>query len=69
MYYINWFFLYRANYRPIVYRSHQEYINCIIDSNMLGYSSYMLYPNYITTLNNCNKILKNCAFKLFNKLL
>ena len=30
---------------------------------MLGHSSFKPHPNYITTLNNCNKILKNCAFK------
>ena len=48
---------------------HHEHIDCIIDNNMLGQSSFKLYPYYITTLNNFNKILKNCAFKLFNKLL
>ena len=36
---------------------------------MLGHSPFKLCPNYITTLNNCNKIFKNSAFKLFNKLL
>ena len=29
----------------------------------------MLNPNYTTTLNNCNKILKYCVLELFNKLL
>ena len=47
-----------ANYSPIVNRLHQEHINCIINNNMLGRSPLKLYLNYVTTLNNCKKILK-----------